>query len=328
MVQFSPKNVQLQKNNDKQLKKKESKQYWLNAKKSIIKNRVLYLMFLPVIVYYILFCYWPMYGVIIAFKDFNPGVGILDSPWVGFTHFTRFFNSYYFVRLIKNTIGISVYSLIVGLPLPIILAIMFNEVKKKYFRTTLQSISYAPNFLSTVIVVGILMFFVSPSGGIFNSIRASMGLEPINYLANPKYFWHLYVWTGIWQGIGWGSVIYSAAISGIDEAQYEAAVIDGANKFQRIWHVTIPGILPTIVIVFIMSLGGIMSVGYEKIYLMQNELNVQASEVISTYVFKSGLLGADYSFSTAVGLFNNIINFIILALTNKFAKSVGETSLW
>lgn len=309
-------------------KKDSSHEHWSDVKKSIIKNRALYFMFLPVIVYYILFCYWPMYGIVIAFKDFDPSVGIFASKWVGFAHFTRFFKSYYFVRLLKNTIGISVYSLIVGLPFPILLALMFNEIKKKYFRTTLQAISYAPNFLSTVIVVGILMFFVSPDGGIFNTIRAMLGKDTVNYLTEPKYFWHLYVWTGIWQAVGWNSVIYSAAMSGIDESQYEAAVIDGANKFQRIWNVTIPGILPTMVIVFIMSLGGVMSIGYEKIYLMQNDLNLQTSEVISTYVYKSGLLGAEYSFSTAVGLFNNIINFIVLILANKFSKKVGETSLW
>jgi putative aldouronate transport system permease protein len=269
-----------------------------------------------------------MYGVQIAFKDFLPGVGIWGSPWVGFDHFERFFNSYYFERLITNTVSISVYSILVGIPAPIILALMFNELRSKRFKTVAQTISYAPHFISVVVIVGMILFFLSPSNGVIPAILERLGVEPKNFLADPGSFWHIFVWSGVWQGIGWSSLIYTAAMSGIPPEQYEAAYIDGANKFQRIWHVTLPGILPTIVILSILSVGGIMSVGHEKILLLQNDLNLEKSEVISTYVYKAGIQSAQYSFSAAIGLFNNIINFTILVIVNAIARRVNETSLW
>lgn len=300
-----------------------------NAFKTMKKNYDLYIIIAPVILYFIIFLYWPMYGIQIAFKDFIPNLGFTGSPWVGFKHFTRFFQSYYIGRLLKNTIGISTYSILVGIPAPIILALMFNELRNAKFKSTVQTIFYAPNFLSTVVVVGLILFFLNPVNGFINAIRTKvLGYEVLNFMAEPEYFWHIYVWSGIWQSIGWGSIIYTAAISGIPTEQYEAAIIDGASKLQRIRHVTIPGILPTITIVSIMSVGNIMNVGFEKIFLMQNNLNIDASEVISTFVYKSGIQGAQFSFSSAVGMFNNIVNFIILAAVNFLARRFGDTSLW
>jgi putative aldouronate transport system permease protein len=311
-------------NNSKSLTKSKGFNRW----KAIKKNYDLYIIIAPVILYFIIFLYWPMYGVQIAFKDFSPALGITGSPWAGLKHFERFFNSYYIERLLTNTIGISGYSILVGIPAPIILALMFNELRSSKFRTVSQTIFYAPNFLSIVVVVSMILFFMNPTTGFINAVRELMGYEVVNFMAEPKYFWHIYVWSGVWQGVGWGSIVYSAAISGIPTEQYEAAVIDGATKMQRIWHVTIPGILPTIVIISIMNVGNIMNVGFEKIFLMQNNLNVDASEVIATYVYKSGIQGAQFSFSAAVGLFNNVVNFILLAVVNFVARRVGETSLW
>jgi putative aldouronate transport system permease protein len=285
-------------------------------------------MFLPVLVWYIVFCYVPMYGVQIAFRNYNPVMGVLKSPWAGLRHFIRFFNGNYFSRVLKNTVGISAYSILVGIPAPIILAILFCELRSKRFKAVAQTLSYAPNFLSTVIVTMLILTFFNPREGMINAIRNIFGQETVNFIARPRYFWHIYVWTGIWQGVGFGSVLYVAAISGIPFEQYEAATIDGASRFQRIIHITIPNIMPTIVIVSIMSIGGIMNVGFEKVFLLQNAQNVEASEVIATYVYKIGLQNAQFSFSAAVGLFNNVVNFIILVAANMLARRFGETSLW
>jgi putative aldouronate transport system permease protein len=297
-------------------------------KKSLVNNYDLYLMFLPVLAWYIIFCYAPMYGVQIAFRNYNPAAGVLKSPWAGLRHFIRFFNGNYFLRVIKNTVGISGYSILIGIPAPIILAILFCELKSKKFKAAAQTVSYAPNFLSTVVVATLILTFFNPREGMINALRNIFGLETINFIARPGYFWHLYVWTGIWQGVGFGSVLYVAAISGIPGEQYEAATIDGAGRFQRIIHITLPNIMPTIVIVSIMSIGGIMNVGFEKVFLLQNAQNIEASEVIATYVYKIGLQSAQFSFSAAVGLFNNIVNFIILVAANTAARRLGETSLW
>ncbi|MFI2856601.1 ABC transporter permease [Paenibacillus sp. JSM ZJ436] len=298
------------------------------VKKKLKKNIGLYCIIFPAVLYFLIWAYWPMYGVIIAFKDFLPGIGILDSPWVGFAHFERFFNSFYFERLLRNTVAISLYTIIIGIPLPIILALMFNEIRSKRLRTFTQTISYAPHFISVVVVVGMILFFLSPSNGLINYLIEMFGGEKKNFLADPASFWHIFVWSGVWQSIGWSSLIYTAAMAGISPEQYEAAYIDGAGKLQRIWHVTLPGIIPTIIILSILSVGGIMSVGHEKILLLQNGLNQETSEVISTYVYKSGILNAQYSFSAAIGLFNNVINFSILLVVNSIARKVSETSLW
>lgn len=297
------------------------------ALKQIKKHWELYIIvFLPVL-YIAIFAYGPMYGVQIAFKDFIITKGINGSPWAGFKYFEQFFNTYNFWRLIGNTLGISAVSLLVGFPAPIILAIGLNEVKNSAFKKTVQMVTYAPYFISTVVLVSMMIIFLSPQGMI-NRIFQLMGAEPRNYMGEAQLFWWIYALSGIWQGAGYGAVIYLAALSGIDTQLHEAAIIDGANKVQRIWHIDIPGIMPTIIILLILNAGQIMNVGFEKVFLMQNPLNLRTSEVISTYVYKTGLVGAQYSFATAVGLFNSAINLILIVTVNQIAKRVSETSLW
>ncbi len=287
-----------------------------------------YVLLLPAIVFFALFCYGPMYGVIIAFKDFVATKGIWGSRWVGFKHFSRFFNSYYFGQLIRNTLTISIYGLVVGFPLPILLALGLNELKNSKFKKFVQTVTYAPYFISTVVMCGMIISFLSPTTGIINKIIETFGGHAIPFLSQEKWFSSVYVWSGVWQGTGWGSIIYLAALAGVDPQLQEAAILDGATRLQRIRYINIPYILPTMVIMLILSAGNILSVGYEKIYLLQNPLNANTSEVISTYVYKTGLINAQYSFSTAVGLFNSVVNLALLALVNFFASKVSETSLW
>lgn len=296
--------------------------------KILKENYELYLFLLPAFIYFIVFSYWPMYGLQIAFKKFNSALGVWGSPWIGLRNFTNFFNSYYFWILIKNTIGITLYSILIGFPIPIIFALMLNEVDNKRFKRFVQTVSYAPHFISTVVVVGIIVAFLSPTTGVINHIIVAFRGEAKPFMIMPRWFKSIYVWSGVWQSMGWSAIIYLAALSGIDPQQHEAAVIDGANRFERIWHINIPGILPTIIILLILDMGSIMNVGFEKIYLMQNPLNFEASDVISTYVYRTGLIDADFSFSTAVGLFNSIINFIILVIVNIISGKASEISLW
>ena len=294
----------------------------------IKRNYELYLFILPTIIYIFIFNYLPMYGVIIAFKDFIPSKGIWGSQWVGFKHFTRFFESYYFWELIRNTIGLSVYRLIVSFSFPIVFALMLNQVQKFKYKKFVQTVTYAPHFISTVVLVGMINVFISPRGGLINIIINLLGGETILFAAEPKWFKTLYVFSGIWQELGWNSIIYLAALAGISPALYDAAQIDGANKIKRVWYIDIPGILPTIIVLLILSIGKIMNVGFQKAYLMQNPLNLESSEIISTFVYKVGLLDAQFSFSTAVNLFNTVINFILIISVNAIAKRVSEISLW
>jgi putative aldouronate transport system permease protein len=296
--------------------------------KSIKKNWDLYLVVLLPLLYIIIFAYIPMYGAQIAFKDFNSAKGIMGSPWVGFKHFIVFFKSYYFVRTLKNTLGVSFYGMIAGFPFPIILAILLNSIGNKRYKKSVQMVTYIPYFISTVVMVSIIMQVLDMRSGLVNKVITLFGAKPVLFMAKPELFKSIYVWSGIWQGTGYSSIIYLAALAGIDSTLYEAAIVDGATKIQRIWHIDIPGILPTIVILLILRTGHIMSVGFEKIYLMQNPLNLQASEVIATYVYKVGLLGGNFSFSTAVGFFNSVVNCLLLVAVNEVAKRVGETSLW
>lgn len=291
------------------------------------KNYVIYCMLLPVIIYYIVFCYVPMYGAVIAFKDYRPGLSILESPWVGFEHFREFFGSVYFFRLLRNTLLISFYSLVWGFPAPILLALMLNEVKASFFKKTVQTLTYIPHFISLVVVCGMIANF-SGTDGVFNDIIALFGGERKPLLGEPDLFRTIYVGSGIWQGVGWGSIVYLAAISGIEQELYEAATIDGAGRFRKMLHVTLPGIMPTIIILLILQLGSIMSVGFEKIILLYNDLTMDKADVISTYVYRKGLLDADYSFSSAVGLFNSVINFIFLMAANAISRKVTSTSLY
>jgi len=295
--------------------------------KRIYKSRYLYIMLLPTIAFYIIFHYLPMYGIIIAFKDFKASRGILGSPWVGFKHFEQFFSSYYFFRLIRNTFLLNFYGLIFGFPAPIILAILLNELRSEKFKRFVQSVSYLPHFISVVIVVGFIVDFFSQNG-IVNNLLSLFGIEPINFLIEPKWFRPLYVGSGIWQGIGWGSIIYLAAISGIDPELYEAAIIDGAGRFRKIISITIPSIAPTIIIQLIFRIGGMMSVGFEKVFLMYNASTYETADVISTFVYRSGLQRAQYSYAAAIGLFNTIINFILLIGANYISRVTTESSLW
>ncbi|WP_425320442.1 ABC transporter permease [Paenibacillus campinasensis] len=294
----------------------------------IRRNWQLYVLFAPVLLYFIVFHYVPMYGVQIAFRDFIATKGILDSPWVGLKHFERFFDSYYFWRILRNTLGIGLYELAVGFPIPIILALMINEVRNSKFRRMVQTVTYAPHFLSTVVMVGMIMMFLSPVSGLVNQVIAAFGGEPISFMTEPSWFKSIYVWSGVWQGMGWSSIIYLAALAGIDPQLHEAAKVDGASWLRRIWHINLPGIMPTIVILLILNIGSILGVGFEKVFLMQNSLNMEASDVISTNVYRSGILGAQYSYSAAVGLFNSVVNFILLISVNRIARKVSSSSLW
>lgn len=292
------------------------------------RNLELTLLILPALLYFIIFQYFPMYGLQIAFREFSPFKGILGSPWVGLEHFSRFFNSYHFWSLIKNTVGISLYLLILGFPLPIILSLMMNEMTSTRLKKTMQTVVYAPHFISTVVMVGMLFVFLRPQNGLINRFILRGGGESISFLTEASLFKTIYVLSGIWQNTGWGTVIYLASLSAIDPQIVEAAIIDGANRWQRVLHINIPGILPMVVILFILNAGRLMNVGFEKVFLMQNPLNLKSSEIIATYVYKSGLINYDFSFGSAVGFFNSVINFLLLIMVNTIAKKTGESSLW
>ena len=286
------------------------------------------LLILPCVVFYILFHYAPMYGAIIALKDFRLGDTIGSAPWVGFRWFQDFFSSMYFWRLIKNTLIINVYQLAFGFPIPIIFALAVNEIRIRKFKRTLQTISYIPYFISTVVVVGMLNNFFGMNHGLINNFLESLGYERIHFFLESKYFRPLYIGSGVWQSFGYGSIIYIAAMSGVDMDLYEAAIIDGAKRLQQIWHITLPAIRPTIIIILIFSIGALMSEGFQKIILMYNPATYDVADVISTYVYRRGLIDMDYSFSTAVGLFNSVVNFGLLIGANALSKRVSEVSLW
>lgn len=296
--------------------------------KNMRKHWILYAMILPVVIYYVVFAYAPMYGIQLAFKNYKIRDGIWGSPWVGFDHFIRFFKSYNFGLLLKNTIGISVYSLVVGFPIPIIFALMLNYVKNKYLKKTVQMVTYAPYFISTVVMSGMIVIFLNVDTGIFNTIREFFGLNSIDFLARPEMFKSIYVWSGVWQGMGWSSIIYISALSGVDYELHEAAIVDGASKVKRILHVDLPSIKSTIIMLFILQMGSLMSVGFEKVFLLQNTLNKQASSIISTYVYEVGLINSDYGYSTAVGLFNSVINMILIITANQVCKKLTDESLF
>ena len=296
--------------------------------KDIKKNWILYLLVLPGLAYYFIFKYIPMYGILLAFKKYKVKLGITGSPWVGFDNFSRFFNSYNCGLLIKNTIEISVYGLLVGFPLAIIFAVLLNYVRGKHLKKTVQMVSYAPYFISTVVLCGMLSIFMNLNTGIFNQILVKLGFRAIDFLANPNYFKSIYVWSGVWHGMGWSAIIYISALSGVDYEMHEAAIIDGASKMQRIRYIDIPSIKPTIIMNLILQLGSLMSVGFEKPFLLQNSLNLQESEIISTYVYKMGLVNRDFGFATAVGLFNSLINMLLLLSANKLSRKVAGESLF
>jgi putative aldouronate transport system permease protein len=291
-------------------------------------NAGLYLLIAPAVIILALFTYKPMYGIIIAFKDYRFSTGIWGSPWVGFKHFRTFFNSFMFSTTLKNTILISLYELAAGFPIPILLALGVNQMKTGPFRKTFQVSIYLPYFISTVVMVGMILLMLSPTAGLIGILYGIFGKEAPILMGEPELFIHIYVWSGIWQGAGWGSIVYLAALAAIDPELYEAATVDGATRLHKICFIDIPLLLPTVVVLLILRTGGILGVGFEKIYLMQNARNLMNSEVISTYVYKMGLVNAQYSFSAAVSFFNTMVNFIILITVNQIARRVSENSLW
>lgn len=292
------------------------------------QDKAFVLLALPGIAFYIIFHYVPMYGVWMAFTNYNMSKPIILSDFVGLKWFEQFFNSYFCGRLIRNTLTISLKGLILSFPIPILFAIILNEVRHTKFKRTVQTVSYLPHFISTVVAVGILKDIFSAPDGIINQLIVMLGGKEIHFFNKPQYFQGLYIGSGIWSSFGWGSILYIAAIAGIDPQLYEASTIDGANRPQQIWHVTIPGILPTVVMMLIMNVGGIMSVGYEKIILMYSASTYETADVISTYVYRRGLVSGDYSFGAAIGLFNNVINLILLLLVNKISRKVADIALW
>jgi putative aldouronate transport system permease protein len=304
-----------------------TRRLWRTVVRDARRNKYIYLMLAPVVGYYLLFRYGPMYGVQIAFRDFSPSQGIWASPWVGLDNFRRFLSGYFFGRLVRNTILISLLDLALGFPAPIILALLLNEIRSGALKRTVQTITYMPHFVSLVVVVGILFDFLARDG-LVNQLIGYLGVQPTPYMQRPEWFRILYVGSGIWQHVGWGSIIYLAALSNIDPTLYEAAMVDGAGRLRQLWHVTLPGIAPTIIIFLILRIGALMAVGYEKVILMYSPMTYETADIISSYVFRKGIIEMDYGYSSAVGLLNSVINFSLLVVANAISRRVNETSLW
>jgi putative aldouronate transport system permease protein len=296
-------------------------------RKDMQRNWSLYILAVPVVVYFLLFQYKPMYGALIAFKDYSPGRGFSGSPWVGFVHFARFFRSPYFVRLLKNTFLISFYGLLFGFPAPIILALLLNEVRDPLFKRFIQTVTYLPHFISMIVIAGMITDF-SLSTGLINDLVAFFGGQRFPLLQQPNLYRPIYISSDIWQNVGWGTIIYLSALSAVDPQLYEAAMIDGAGRFKQLIHVTLPSIAPTIVILLILRIGHLLGVGYEKTLLIYNPSTYETADIISTYVYRVGLLEQNWSYSTAIGLFNSVTNFTLLLVANKVSSKVSETSLW
>jgi putative aldouronate transport system permease protein len=298
--------------------------------KHVSMNWELYLLVLLPLVWLLIFMYVPMYGNIIAFKKFVPNLGIMKSPWVGVANFTRFFRSYKFANILANTLVINVYQLLVGFPVPIVLALLIHYCPFPRYKRTVQMITYAPHFISVVVMVGIIFKLLAPRIGIVNMLLAKASIPEVNFLGSALWFRHVYVLTGVWQNMGWGTIIYLAALSGIDPQLHESAKVDGANIWRRMWHIDIPGIAPTVIILLILRTGQMLNVGFEKVFLMQNNLNISTSEVIQTYVYKIGIASAlpQFSYAAAIGLFQNAISFALLLIVNRTARKLSETSLW
>ncbi|WP_235885340.1 ABC transporter permease [Paenibacillus cymbidii] len=283
---------------------------------------------MPVIVYFAVFHYVPMYGVLIAFKKFQALKGIVGSPWVGFDNFRHFFESVYFGRVIKNTVLLSLYSLLWGFPAPIAFALLLNELRERFFKRFVQTVSYLPHFISLVVVAGMIVTFTSPIDGVINAFLQWIGEKPVNFLNEPGWFRTVYIVSGVWQDFGWGSIIYLAALAGINPQLYEAAEVDGARRWHKMRYITLPGLLPTIVILFILQVGHLMDVGYEKILLLYSPATYETADVIGTFVYRSGIVGSQFSYAAAVGLFNNAINVVLLVTVNRISRKLTDTSLW
>lgn len=298
-----------------------------STRRRFVLNWQLYIFLLPALAYFIIFHYIPMYGAQIAFKEFYANMGIWGSPWVGFDHFVRFFDSYYFWRLLKNTFLINIYQLLL-FPLPILLAISLNELRNGAYKKWAQTLTYAPHFISTVVVVGMIIVFLDPDTGLINHIIRLFGGDTVQFMQRPEWFRHIYVWSGQWQSLGWSSIIYLAALSGVNPELHDVAKVDGATRLQRIRNIDFPAILPTIIVLLILNFGNFMSIGFEKILLMQNSLNSSTSDVIQTFVYQRGLLEGQYSYAAAIGLFDSIINIILIVTMNQLARKTSENSLW
>lgn len=296
-------------------------------KKDFAKRKLVYLMILPIVTYYIVFHYWPMYGAVIAFKNFNPSKGILGSDWIGFKHFADFFRSYYFFRLIRNTLLLNVYNILFGFTASLVLALLLNELRNQLYKRFVQTITYFPHFISVMVISGLLVDFLSKDG-VINDLVVFLGGERTPFLLRPEWFRTIYIGSEIWQDIGWGSIIFLAALTGIDPQQYEAAKMDGAGRFKQMWHVTLPGIAPILMILLILKIGQMMNLGYEKIILLYNPNTYETADVISTFVYRKGLLEMNYSYSSAVGLFNSAVNVTLLIVANKLSKTAKQASLW
>lgn len=296
--------------------------------KTVSKNKYLFLMIAPVLIYYIIFCYGPIYGAIIAFKDFDISKGILGSPWVGLKHFETFFFGPYFTRTLVNTLLISLYSILFGFPVPVIFALLLNELGSQKFKRVVQTVTYLPHFISMVVICGMIHTFVARNG-IITDLYVALGGERANLLVDPKNFRTIFVVSGIWQTFGWSSIVYLSTLSNVDVQFYEAAELDGAGRFQKIWHITLPALIPTIVIMFIMRMGNVMTVGFEKVILLYNPNTYETADVISSYVYRMGLGEShQYSYSTAVGLFTSMVNFLLVVTFNFICKKVTANSLW
>ena len=294
----------------------------------ILCNWQLYLFLLPALAYFLIFRYYPMLGLQLAFKKYRAVEGIWGSPWVGTKYFEQFFRGPNFGRLITNTLMISVGTLLISFPVPVLLALLLNQIPSKKYKKLVQTTIYAPHFISVVVLVGIISLFFSPRNGIVNHLIAALGGTRIHFMAEPSWFRPLYIGSDIWQNAGWGSIIYLAALSNINPELHEAAIMDGANKYQRVWHIDLPGILPTVVIMFILGAGKVMTVGFEKAFLMKNDLNVSTSEIISVYVYQRGLLDNQPSLSTAVGMFESVVNLVLITTVNFISKKVSDSSLF
>lgn len=301
--------------------------FWKNFDR-VKRDWQLYVLLAVPLTFLIIFNYVPMYGVLIAFQRFSPARGVLGSDWVGWDNFIRFFGTPSAVRTINNTLAISIYTLIASMPVPVILAILLNECRSMFFKKSVQMITYAPFFISTVVMVSMLMLFLDPRTGFVNNIIAFFGGERIHFMGERDLFRHVFVWSGIWQGAGFSAVIYIAALSGVDPSLYEASYIDGASRLQKIIHIDLPSLIPTFTILFILGVGQVMNVGFERVFLMQNPANLPVSEVLSTFVYKVGLIQMDFGFAAAVNLFNSIVNCILLVTVNTICRRIGDTSLW
>lgn len=296
--------------------------------KHFLKDRQLLLIFLPCIIFYIVFRYAPMYGIIVAFKKYNSFQGVLGSPWVGLKYFNQFFSSEDFLLLLRNTFLLGIYSLLWTFPFPIAFALLLNELPNKRFKKSVQTISYLPSFLSVVIICSMVIDFLSPGHGLVNNILSSLGLPKIYFIAKPEWFRTIYIASGIWSGTGFGAIIYLAALTGIDQTLYEAGTVDGCGRFRAMWHISLPGIFPTIVTMFILSVGGLFQIGFEKVILLYNPMTYETADVFATYVYRKGILESNLSYGTAAGLFESLVSLVLLLIANGISRRLSERSLW